>query len=500
VGTAACGIGSSWFGTTSDQDECNDDIKGRRKEDYQIQDLIWKISNVPFIKSTTCKTLQTDEVTEFSDEENTPVVARKKSLQESYPPYGRPEQVASCLDSTRDAAVGRNTQTEQNHKRRPAKSQRLPRQVYPESRPTSQDDEISSLAATAANEILDCMDAGSGPSFLLPYSNKHSIQQPQRTNSIVASCLTPTVMDVPTITVNSTIQMPSKSLFRASFPAATGTNSCLPAGNSLESHGMSSTTRMCGQAGQASSSSSPRSLAFQNKVQREIQYWFSRLDHIKQYQKTKKDISYSRKAADLHFHLGQAYMKNAQYDLAMEHFSTAQTQWQHIHRSQHHVAVARALDAMGLALLRQAQPPSASSKQPSDTKTPDRAVLSKAQQVLQQAFAIRFHQLGVWHVDTVETYNKLASVHLHMGELREACHAYHQVFLVRRAIFGGHHPSVAISAHSLANVYYKMQMNPESLKWYATALKIYREDLHLSHSHPTVAKLLKDRSRLGDSF
>jgi tetratricopeptide (TPR) repeat protein len=122
-------------------------------------------------------------------------------------------------------------------------------------------------------------------------------------------------------------------------------------------------------------------------------------------------------------------------------------------------------------------------------------LLQRARRLLEQAFAIRRRHLGVWHVDTVETYNKLASVHLHLGELQQACDAYQQVFAVRRAVFGCQHPSVAIAAHALANAYYKMRLAKESLRWYQTALKIY-EQMQLSYQHPTVAKLLKDRSRI----
>ena len=121
--------------------------------------------------------------------------------------------------------------------------------------------------------------------------------------------------------------------------------------------------------------------------------------------------------------------------------------------------------------------------------------LQYAQRLLEQAFAVRVHHLGVWHADTVETYNKLASVQLHLGQVREAAKAYREVFLVRRAIFGPDHPSVAISAHSLANCYYKLRRVQESLKYYQIALTVY-ETMGLPYRHPTVATLLKDRSRL----
>merc|ERR1719162_254236 len=118
-----------------------------------------------------------------------------------------------------------------------------------------------------------------------------------------------------------------------------------------------------------------------------------------------------------------------------------------------------------------------------------------ARRLLEQAFAIRNHHLGAWHVDTVETYNKLASVLLHLGLLKEASKAYREVFLVRRSIFGNGHPSVAIAAHSLANCHYKMGAVKESLGWYRISLDVY-ETMGLSYRHPAVTKLLMDQSRL----
>jgi tetratricopeptide (TPR) repeat protein len=235
------------------------------------------------------------------------------------------------------------------------------------------------------------------------------------------------------------------------------------------------------------------------KVQREITYWLQQIEQTVQYQKRIQESTCKRNSAchfnsqtaDLQFNLGQAYMKISDYDSAIQHYTAAKNIWSRQH-GPHHVTIGRALDATGLAIMRKAQP---LHKSKSNSKM-DIALMKTAQQILKRAFAIRFHNLGVWHVDTVETYNKLASVHLHLGELNEACQAYQQVLLVRRAIFGVGHPSVAISAHSLANVYYKLQMKLESMHWYQMALLIYEDDLQLSHQHPTVAKLLKDRARL----
>jgi phage tail tube protein FII len=229
----------------------------------------------------------------------------------------------------------------------------------------------------------------------------------------------------------------------------------------------------------ASNSSPPLTKAGQD-----IKYWKQRIYHAESH------LYYSKTAvADLRFSLGQTYMKSCQYDLAVDQFDRAQQIWQKKF-GPNHLTVGRVLDAKGLALLRQQQ-----QSQQRDSIVSSQKQLLQAQQFLNEAFAIRSRQLGVWHVDTVETYNKLASVYLHLGELIQACQAYHQVFLVRRAIFGMYHPSVAVSAHAVANVYYKLKKETESSHWYEVAISVYR-GIPLRDDHPTVMKLLKDQSRL----
>ena len=257
--------------------------------------------------------------------------------------------------------------------------------------------------------------------------------------------------------------------------------------------------------------------------QHEIQYWRQRLHHA-----TKYYGKIHTSTADAYFNLGQAQLKlqgrninnssnsninngdysnsnsnsnNAktkkrhQYDLAVENLTIAHGIWERKH-GPHHLAVGRALDALALAIVRRANHSKSSNRKNNGSdKTTYVDDLRYAQRLLEQAFALRVHHLGVWHVDTVETYNKLASVHLHLGQVREAAKSYREVFLVRRAIFGPDHPSVAISSHSLANCHYKLHNIKESLKWYQISLDVY-ETMGLSYRHPTVAKLLKDRSRL----
>jgi hypothetical protein len=234
---------------------------------------------------------------------------------------------------------------------------------------------------------------------------------------------------------------------------------------------------------------------------REIQYWRQRLHHAtKYYGKT------HTATADAYFNLGQAQLKvqysskrkQHQYDLSVENLTIAHQIWERKY-GPHHVAVGRALDALALAVVRRANHNKSTAAAATGNKNSKNDNVENdlryAQRLLEQAFAIRHHHLGVWHVDTVESYNKLASVYLHLGKIREACDAYREVFLVRRSIFGPDHPSVAITSHSIANCHYKLREIIDSLKWYQISLDIY-ETMKLPYRHPTVAKLLKDRSRL----
>jgi tetratricopeptide (TPR) repeat protein len=186
------------------------------------------------------------------------------------------------------------------------------------------------------------------------------------------------------------------------------------------------------------------------------------------------------RAAEAFYHLGNAHMRAKDYAQAWTAFQSAKGIWKSLH-GPNHLSVAQASDAMGMAILR------------SSKTRPD---LQLAKKALDVAFTIRYHVLGPWHVDTVDSYNKIASVHLHLLEYPEARACYEQVFLVRRAIFGPSHPSVAISAHSLANVHFHLSPVEESLRYYNIALDIYLHRMQLKSDHPTVARVLRDRKRL----
>jgi tetratricopeptide (TPR) repeat protein len=104
--------------------------------------------------------------------------------------------------------------------------------------------------------------------------------------------------------------------------------------------------------------------------------------------------------------------------------------------------------------------------------------------------------LGPTHVDTIDTLNNMAAIHLHLQEFQEARQAYFEVWTLRELIFGPKHPSVAVTAHCLGGVHMRLGEVAEASKYYHIALDIYR-DLQLSEDNPTVARLLTDITGLG---
>ncbi|MBM5802465.1 MAG: tetratricopeptide repeat protein, partial [Cyanobacteria bacterium K_DeepCast_35m_m2_023] len=180
--------------------------------------------------------------------------------------------------------------------------------------------------------------------------------------------------------------------------------------------------------------------------------------------------------------LGHAHLRLNEYDEAMEAFHTCCKIFEALDGPTH-LSVGRALDAFGLAALRNYKGGT--------------VYLIQAKTALEEAFAIRFHNLGVWHADTVETYNKIGNVYLHMGRLKEAADAYREVYLVRQAIYGNDHPSVAIIAHGLSNIHFNMRQYKEAQHYYNMAYKVYKS-MNLSDRHPAIVRLRKDRDRLFD--
>jgi tetratricopeptide (TPR) repeat protein len=178
--------------------------------------------------------------------------------------------------------------------------------------------------------------------------------------------------------------------------------------------------------------------------------------------------------------LGQVYIQSNNHLQAMTAFCKAFKICLNLY-GPNHLTVAQALDFYGLACM----------KNQNQYSLP---LLQKAEKGLNRAFQIRFHHLGVWHADTVDTFNKIASVHLRMGQYKRALHEYKEVFKVRRAIFGYQHPSVAVTSHTLANLHFQLGQIGESDTFYALAQRIYKQ-MGLRQDHQTVARLLRDQAK-----
>jgi tetratricopeptide (TPR) repeat protein len=184
--------------------------------------------------------------------------------------------------------------------------------------------------------------------------------------------------------------------------------------------------------------------------------------------------------AEAYMSLGHAHLRLNEYDEAMEAFQTSCKIFKALNGPTH-LSVGRALDAFGLAALRHHEG--------------GPLYLIQAKTALEEAFAIRFHSLGVWHADTVETFNKIGNVYLYMGRLKEAADAYREVYLVRLAIYGNIHPSVAIIAHGLSNIHFIMSQQEEAQYYFEVASNVYMS-MDLSSQHPAMVRLRRDRDRL----
>jgi len=122
----------------------------------------------------------------------------------------------------------------------------------------------------------------------------------------------------------------------------------------------------------------------------------------------------------------------------------------------------------------------------------DTELCYRSEAALQTAFLIRYKRLGPQHVDTIDTLNILAGLHMKMKYFRKAKQSYFEVFTVRKILFGNFHPSVAIAERSLASVCYKLKEMKHARNHYSSALNIFLFNGLLSH--PFVEEV-KDRLR-----
>jgi Tetratricopeptide repeat len=176
--------------------------------------------------------------------------------------------------------------------------------------------------------------------------------------------------------------------------------------------------------------------------------------------------------------LGNAHMNCKEYFEALKVFKSAVRIFRKLYGDSH-LTVARSLDKVGLVCCR----------------LQDDHHVKLARLALDEAFAIRYDTLGPIHVDTVDSLNNIAGVHLHQQEYQLARKAYHEVYLVRQIIFGPSHPAVAITAHALGSVHLHMAQIDDAAIYYRRAMEIYKK-LNLTTENPTMQRLLRDVAAL----
>ena len=179
--------------------------------------------------------------------------------------------------------------------------------------------------------------------------------------------------------------------------------------------------------------------------------------------------------ADAYMELGMVELQVGDYAAAKSSFELAYCTFR---RFRKHVAVAKALDCLGVTNSRCGA-----------------EYLGKALELLQEAFQIRRQELGVWHVDTVDTMNRIAKVHALANNFPEARRCYWEVFWVRKGIFGAQHPGVAVAAHDLANAFVKLGSLEDGSNFYQIAMEIF-DRMELPSGNPAVSKLLRDMKQL----
>lgn len=170
------------------------------------------------------------------------------------------------------------------------------------------------------------------------------------------------------------------------------------------------------------------------------------------------------------------YLIYQDYDKAVSCFQSAGRIYKKLYGPSN-LGLAKALDKIGHA---------ASQKDPA---TPER--LTFALDSLEEAFKIRTELLGPSHVDTVETLNNMAGVYMKLDKLQIAKQTFHDVLMKRIAIFDQMHPSVAVTAHTLASVHVSLKEVEEAYHYFNFAYAVYRA-VGLSEGHPLLVGILQE--------
>ena len=209
------------------------------------------------------------------------------------------------------------------------------------------------------------------------------------------------------------------------------------------------------------------------KAQQERSYWntivSSRIQHCS---------AVHPSTAEALMQLGNAHAHCGEYAQALAVYKSAVRVFRKLY-GEEHLSVAAALNKVGLLACRFSEKES----------------LQIARKALIQSFTLRHTILGPTHVDTVESLNNIAGVHMHLYEYQPARKAYYEVFSVRKALWGKYHPSVGVVAQALGSVHLQLAEMKYASKFFRIALEIYRRN-NLAPENPTMKKLEAEMNKM----
>lgn len=171
-----------------------------------------------------------------------------------------------------------------------------------------------------------------------------------------------------------------------------------------------------------------------------------------------------------------------QYSAAQDFLRTASRVYQRKF-GPNDLRLARALEALGVA------------QSGGTSVSADKAGLLLGLQNLRRCFQIRYIELGSWHVDTVETMNKICNIYMKLHWYSRARDGFLQIMTMRAAIMGDEHPSVAVAAQSLGMVHLYMDESEQAKAYFLRALNIFA--LGGLGKHPFAETIRQNMQKLG---
>ncbi|MDF5731568.1 MAG: tetratricopeptide repeat protein [Rhizonema sp. PD38] len=110
---------------------------------------------------------------------------------------------------------------------------------------------------------------------------------------------------------------------------------------------------------------------------------------------------------------------------------------------------------------------------------------SEAEQLYQQALALKRRLLGEKHFSVADSFNYLALLYEKQGRYAEAEPLYQQSLALRRRLLGEEHPDVALILNNLALLYYYQGRYSEAESLSLQAIKLDKK--FLGEKHPDIA-------------